>query len=988
MRLLIAFVCVLAAAPGASLDNAFFVFDNGAGRGELPLEQQAQLIRETGYAGVGYSGTERIPEMLKALDERGLKMFSIYAPVDDPGLPEAIGQLKGRQTLLLLTLQKEPAGGRRRAVELVREAAALAANAGLRVALYPHFGFYIGKVSEALELARESGRKNVGIMFNLCHWLKEGEAANLQPRLREALPFLYAVSINGADHEGDWDRLIQPLDAGDFDVYGFMRTLVDMGFRGPVGLQCYNVKGDRRENLVRSMATWRRFAVRMSAPPAAALPHTAPLTMEGDLAARMVAGINRWLDRETAAAPDKRARFWSAGVEPNRERLRKMVGAVDTRVASRLEIEPLSASEPAVAQGPRYSVYAVRWQVLEGVSAEGLLLEPQDAPRMRVVAIPDADWSPEMLAGLAPGLPPEAQWARRLAENGCQVLVPAIIDRRDTWSGIPWIRMTNQPHREWIYRMAYEVGRHIVGYEVQRVLAGIDWFEKQNGANAVPLAVAGSGEGGLLALYSAALDKRISTALVSGYFQARREIWKEPIYRDVWGLGREFGDAEIARLVAPRALIIDAGAGPEIPGPPSRTKERGGAAPNGSLSTPPPALVREEVERARSAGANVRLAEGDAIAALLGVEPRPGQAAASDKRANYDPSTRLRRQFDELVGYTQTLVRQSPRKRAEFWAKADSSTPERWRESTRFYRDYLWDEVIGRMPPPSLPGNPRARLVYDQPKFRGYEVVLDVWPDVFAYGILLVPKDIKPGERRPAVVCQHGLEGRPTDVADPNFESPYYHRYAVKLAEEGFVTFAPQNPYIGEDRFRIIQRKAHPLKLALFSFILGQHQRILEWLGAQPFVDASRIGFYGLSYGGKTAVRVPPFLDGYALSICSADFNEWVWKTTSVDAPYSYMITGEYDMYEFDFANRVNYGELANLMAPRLFMVERGHADGVAPDEWVAYEFAKVRRFYATRMKMPDRARIEFFDGPHSIHGAGTFEFLRKHLRHAKPEGR
>ena len=73
--------------------------------------------------------------------------------------------------------------------------------------------------------------------------------------------------------------------------------------------------------------------------------------------------------------------------------------------------------------------------------------------------------------------------------------------------------------------------------------------------------------------------------------------------------------------------------------------------------------------------------------------------------------------------------------------------------------------------------------------------------------------------------------------------------------------------------------------------------------------------------------------------------------------------------------------DLANLMAPRPFMVERGHLDGVAPDEWVAYEFSKVRRFYDTKMNMPDRARIEFFTGPHTIHGKGTFEFLRQHLQ-------
>jgi hypothetical protein len=333
------------------------------------------------------------------------------------------------------------------------------------------------------------------------------------------------------------------------------------------------------------------------------------------------------------------------------------------------------------------------------------------------------------------------------------------------------------------------------------------------------------------------------------------------------------------------------------------------------------------------------------------------------------------------VEHTQKLVQQSPLRRAEFWNKADDSSPERWTASTKHYRHHIWDELIGRMPDPSVAPNARTRLIYDQPKFRGYEVVLDVWPGIFTYGILLVPKDLTAGERRPVVVCQHGLEGRPRDLADPGIDNPAYHRYAVRLAEQGFITYAPQNPYIGQDRFRLIQRKAHPLKLALFSFILGQHQRQLEWLSSLPFVDPQRIGFYGLSYGGKTAMRVPQLLDGYALSICSADFNEWVWKNTSIDSRYSYLLTGEYDMIEFDLANIANYAELANLMAPRPFMVERGHADGVAPDEWVAYEFAKVRRFYVTKMKLPSHAEIEFFDGPHTINGKGTFEFLKHHLK-------
>ena len=43
------------------------------------------------------------------------------------------------------------------------------------------------------------------------------------------------------------------------------------------------------------------------------------------------------------------------------------------------------------------------------------------------------------------------------------------------------------------------------------------------------------------------------------------------------------------------------------------------------------------------------------------------------------------------------------------------------------------------------------------------------------------------------------------------------------------------------------------------------------------------------------------------------------------------------------------------------------------------YEYAKVRLLY-TDLKIPGRTTIEYFDGPHTIHGIGTFAFLHKHL--------
>jgi hypothetical protein len=90
-------------------------------------------------------------------------------------------------------------------------------------------------------------------------------------------------------------------------------------------------------------------------------------------------------------------------------------------------------------------------------------------------------------------------------------------------------------------------------------------------------------------------------------------------------------------------------------------------------------------------------------------------------------------------------------------------------------------------------------------------------------------------------------------------------------------------------------------------------------------------------------------------------------------------------MFEFDLGNTFNYAEMAALIAPRPFMVERGHHDGVGLDEYVAFEYAKVRRFYV-RLGLPERTEIEWFNGGHVINGQATFAFLHRHLNWPAPK--
>jgi cephalosporin-C deacetylase-like acetyl esterase len=749
------------------------------------------------------------------------------------------------------------------------------------------------------------------------------------------------------------------------------------------------------------------------------LPGTRPLAIDQPLDVLMVDGIDRFALRELAASRPKRDFLWNRdysshrayeqSIAANRDHLRTILGAVDPRVeAKSMELVGTNFQPALIARGPHYNVLAVRWNVLEGVTAEGLLLQPGDEPVARVVVLPDADWTPEMLSGLAPGVDEESQLARQLVEYGCQVLIPTLISRDDTFSGHPDVRYTNQPHREFIYRQAFEMGRHVIGYEVQKVLAAVDQLSLLNQVQKldVPIGVAGIGEGALVGFYSAALDSRIDAALVSGYFAPRENLWQEPIYRNVWALLREFGDAEIASLIAPRGLLIEAAAAPESAGPPAVKAGRSGGAAPGVIATPPLAAVRSEFDRAVPYYEKLHALDRLSLIARGGGSGSPGSQPAirsflkllgiaeparqadelpRDTRTSFDPQVRQKRQFDELVEFTQKLLRRSARLRDQLWSKADRSSPEKWSETVEAYRDMVYDELIGRLPEPTIEPNVRTRQVLDEPGFTAWETLIDVYPDVVAGGILLLPKDLKPGEKRPVVVCQHGLEGVPMDTISKTVDGfKYYSAFSAELANRGFITYAPQNPYRGHDRFRTLQRKSNPLKRSLFSYIIPQHQRTIDFLKTLPNVDPQRIAFYGLSYGGKTAVRVPPMLKDYCLSICSADFNEWVVKNTTVSDGYSYVFTMEYEIFEWNMGHVANYAELSMLMTPRPFMVERGHFDGVAPDEWVAWEYAKVRRHYDL-LKLGDKTEIEFFTGPHKINGVATYDFLHRHLHWPKP---
>jgi dienelactone hydrolase len=614
------------------------------------------------------------------------------------------------------------------------------------------------------------------------------------------------------------------------------------------------------------------------------IPNAGQWTLEGNPVESMISGMERYLDRVRPEIAKQR--------KPSVEKLGYALGVVDKRVGHPPE-------RTSIGETHAFKAEAIRWPVLDNVSAEGVHLIPKQSPHGCVIAVPDAGQAPEDFAAVA-----------EFAAAGYQVVSPVLLDLDSSYSGKPSVRMSKIPHREWIYRMSFPVGRHPIGYEVQKVLAAVDWLTTQTCPS---IAVHGVGEGAWIAQFAAMLDDRISAVDLRNASIEPESLRDQPVHRNVFGLMRDFGDAEIRNMLGARLQRIPRSDAPAVPSNP--------------------------VDRKR----------------------------------------RMERQVREIEHHVQTLVRDSRRVRDQLWSKIPGATAEEWRTNAEPLAQRFLHDVIGVLPPERVPLNLRVRASYDDVKWRGYEVQFDVRPEFFAYGVLLIPKDLKPGERRPVVVVQHGLNGRPQVFFQQTQgrELDVYRNFAAQFADRGYIVYMPQNPYTGE--FRHLAKMANPLGLSFYSLIKAQYDVMLDWLVLLPFVDADRVGFYGLSYGGKTALRIPPFDARYKVVVCGGDFNEWIVKLTTPDEPWSYVYTVEYEILEWNMAHVANHAELAILVAPRRFMVERGHRDGVGIDEWVSYEYARVRRFFDEK-GIPERTSIAYFNGPHRVDGPAALAFLRDAL--------
>jgi sugar phosphate isomerase/epimerase len=245
---------------------------------------KARLLKSIGYDGLEGFGDQNFLELKHALEQEGLQMPVNYVPLnfevsgkpENPTIDEikAIIKASAKGAVIYFHLHSKSfinnkENGDLVVTDILRELSDCAADFNVKLCAYPHISFYCETAAQSVKLAKLVNRRNYGAAMNLCHMLKVEGSAGIEGKIKEYVPWLFAVNICGADdgdtRQMDWDRLIQPLGHGSFDTYRFVKSLIDNGYSGPIGLQCYNLKGDVVETLTQSLQTWKEYKKRYSA---------------------------------------------------------------------------------------------------------------------------------------------------------------------------------------------------------------------------------------------------------------------------------------------------------------------------------------------------------------------------------------------------------------------------------------------------------------------------------------------------------------------------------------------------------------------------------------------------------------------------------------------------------------------------------------------------------------------------------------------------
>lgn len=272
-----------------TLKNPIVLFNNSLNGKDLPvlsIKDQALAVKNFGFDGIEYKEPRGFLQAIDTFQSQGLKMITNYSKFDldakdyyNQEWKQIIPKLKGKNVIIEFVLYSKNHKPSDEAADSIivpalQELADFAEPYGVRLAVYPHVNLLAEKVEDSYRIAKKVNRSNFGTVFNLCHFLSTDSVSNLNNVLDLVLPNLFAVSISGADDgdtkkwfkESGWNHLILPLGKGSLDVYRIVEYLAEKGYDGPIGIQCFKLKGKPEEYLKQSGEAIKSFKERYAVP--------------------------------------------------------------------------------------------------------------------------------------------------------------------------------------------------------------------------------------------------------------------------------------------------------------------------------------------------------------------------------------------------------------------------------------------------------------------------------------------------------------------------------------------------------------------------------------------------------------------------------------------------------------------------------------------------------------------------------------------------
>ena len=335
-------------------------------------------------------------------------------------------------------------------------------------------------------------------------------------------------------------------------------------------------------------------------------------------------------------------------------------------------------------------------------------------------------------------------------------------------------------------------------------------------------------------------------------------------------------------------------------------------------------------------------------------------------------------QVAEIDRYYSALVFAAAETRERAWQR-DTSSPAAYRQSVTPNRQRFL-QLLGGVPRNAVPLEPRWEDLPEQTGIAARRVWIPVDEGVHAYGVLLVPAE--PEGPKPAVIAQHGFSGSPEATCGyyELEETAYLRSFGLRLAEKGYVVFAPLVMNNTPDRSRT-NRKAVLIAQQLLGLEVGKMMRVVDYLQTLPEVDSNRIGYMGISQGGMMALWAAAADERIAACVCSGYFTNRAPKMIEPSPHYrSFIETGDDDKFFWGQLNEFSDSDIASLICPRPFFVEAGTEDRVFWLEHVKEEFSQLQSIYA-ELGIEERVELGIFEGPHLIHGVESFAFLDRWLQ-------